>query len=93
MTFNRDVSPILQARCQSCHEPGSIGPMSLVTYQDARPWARSIKSRVEARTMPPWNIDKTIGIQEFKNDRSLNAAQIETVLAAYRSWEGDFTSF
>ena len=47
VTFSKDVSPILQSKCQSCHEPGSIGPMSLVTYQDARPWARSIKTRVE----------------------------------------------
>ena len=47
VTFSKDVSPILQAKCQSCHEPGWIGPMSLVTYQDARPWARSIKARVE----------------------------------------------
>src|SRR4026209_1958992 len=68
VTFSKDVSPILQARCQSCHEPGSIGPMSLVAYQDARPWARSIKQRVESRQMPPWHIDRSVGIQKFKND-------------------------
>ena len=53
--------------------------MSLVTYEEARPWARSIKTRVEARQMPPWHIDKTVGIQEFKNDRSLSDEQIETI--------------
>ena len=66
VTFNRDVSPILQAKCQSCHEPGSIGPMSLATYKDARPWARSIKNRVETRQMPPWHIDRSVGVQKFK---------------------------
>ena len=52
-TFSKDVSPIFQSKCQSCHEPGSIAPMSLVTYQDVRPWARSIKQRVSTRQMPP----------------------------------------
>ena len=81
VTFNKDVSPILQSKCQSCHEPGSIGPMSLVTYQDARPWARSIKTRVESRQMPPWHIDRSVGIQHFKNDMSLSDAQIATIVA------------
>ena len=81
VTFNKDVSPILQSKCQSCHEPGSIGPMSLVTYQDARPWARSIKTRVESRQMPPWHIDRSVGIQHFKNDMSLTDAQIATIVA------------
>ena len=54
VTYTTDVFRILQSKCQSCHEPGSIGPMSLVNYQDARPWARSIKARVESRQMPPW---------------------------------------
>src|SRR5689334_10435985 len=67
-TFSKDVSPIFQAKCQSCHEPGSIAPMSLVTFKDARPWARSIKNRVETRQMPPWHIDRSIGVQKFKND-------------------------
>ncbi len=71
VTFSKDVAPILQAKCQSCHEPGSIGPMSLVTYQDARPWARSIKQRVETRQMPPWHIDRSVGVTKFKNDMSL----------------------
>ena len=54
--------------------------MSLVTYEEARPWARSIKSRVAARQMPPWHIDKTVGIQQFKNDRSLSDEQIDTIV-------------
>lgn len=81
VTFNKDVSPILQSKCQSCHEPGSIGPMSLVTYQDARPWARSIKSRVESRQMPPWHIDRSVGVTHFKNDMSLSDEQVATIVA------------
>ena len=81
VTFSKDVSPILQSRCQSCHEPGSIGPMSLVTYQDARPWARSIKQRVESRQMPPWHIDRSVGVNKFKNDMSLSDEQVATVVA------------
>ncbi|MFN7916804.1 MAG: cytochrome c [Vicinamibacterales bacterium] len=81
VTFSKDVSPIFQAKCQSCHEPGSIGPMSLVTYQDARPWARSIKQRVETRQMPPWHIDRSVGVQHFKNDMSLTDEQVATVVA------------
>jgi len=72
VTFSKDVAPIFQSKCQSCHEPGSIGPMSLVTYQDSRPWARSIKSRVQSRQMPPWHIDRSVGVQKFKNDMSLS---------------------
>ena len=56
-----------------------MAPMSLVTYEDARPWARSIKRASAARQMPPWHIDKTVGIQEFKNDRSLSDDQIDTI--------------
>src|ERR671926_1512196 len=78
-TFTKDVAPIFQAKCEACHRPDSMAPMSLVTYQDARPWARSIKARVAARQMPPWHIDKNVGIQEFKNDRSLNDQEIETI--------------
>src|SRR4029077_1920707 len=70
VTFTKDVAPILQAKCQECHQPDSIAPMSLITYQDARPWARSIKERVATRQMPPWHIDKTVGVQQFKNDMS-----------------------
>src|SRR5262249_29785585 len=71
-TFTKDVAPLFQAKCEACHRPDSMAPMSLQTYQDVRPWARSIKARVTARQMPPWHIDKNVGIQEFKNDRSLS---------------------
>src|SRR5215213_4655474 len=79
-TFTKDVAPIFQEKCESCHRPDSIAPMSLVTYEEARPWARSIKNRVAARQMPPWHIDKTVGIQDFKNDRSLTDAQLDTIV-------------
>jgi len=79
-TFTKDVAPIFQDKCESCHRPGSIGPMSLVTYEDSRPWARSIKARVSARQMPPWHIDRTVGIQHFQNDRSLSDDQIDTIV-------------
>ena len=81
VTFSKDVAPILQAKCQSCHEPGSIAPMPLVSYQDVRPWARSIRERVARRQMPPWHIDRSVGIQKFKNDMSLSDEQIATILA------------
>jgi hypothetical protein len=80
-TFTRDVAPILQSKCQECHQPGSIAPMSLITYEDARKYARRIKTKVSARVMPPWHIDKTVGIQEFKNDRSLSDQQIATLVS------------
>jgi len=81
VTFTKDIAPIFQEKCESCHRPGSIAPMSLRTYEEARPWARSIRARVAARQMPPWHIDKTVGIQKFKNDRSLSDDQISAILA------------
>jgi hypothetical protein len=81
VTFSRDVAPIFQAKCETCHRPESIAPMPLRTYDEARPWARAIRARVELRQMPPWHIDKTIGIQKFKNDRSLSDEQIALILA------------
>src|SRR5690242_9003090 len=78
VTFSRDVAPIFQAKCQECHQPNSIAPMSLLTYEDARPWARAIKDRVSARQMPPWHIEPGVGVQKFKNDMSLSAEQIDT---------------
>ena len=81
VTFSKDVAPIFQARCQSCHEPGSIAPMSLATYKESRPWARSIKQRVMSRQMPPWHIDRSVGVQHFKNDMSLTDEQIATIVA------------
>ena len=79
-TFTKDVAKIFQEKCEACHRPDSIAPMSLVTFEESRPWARSIKNRVAARQMPPWHIDKRVGIQEFKNDRSLNDTQIASIL-------------
>src|SRR5207245_6944738 len=80
VTFSKDVAPILQKSCQSCHRPGAIAPMSLLTYQDARPWARSIKAKVTAREMPPWYIDRHIGINKFKDDPSLTESEIATIV-------------
>ena len=80
VTFTKDVAPILQQKCQSCHREGSIAPMSLVSYEETRPWARAIEDAVVSRYMPPWHLDKTVGIQEFKNDRSLTDEQIDTIV-------------
>ena len=77
VTFAKDVAPIFQAKCQDCHRPGTVAPMSLLTYQDARPWAKSIRERVIARQMPPWHIDRTVGVQHFMNDRSLSDQEVE----------------
>jgi mono/diheme cytochrome c family protein len=79
-TFAKDVAPIFQDKCQACHQPNSIAPMSLITYEETRPWARSIKIRVEARQMPPWHIDRSVGVQKFKNDMSLTDEQISTIV-------------
>jgi hypothetical protein len=79
-TFAKHVAPILQEKCEVCHRPGNIGPMSLITYEEVRPWVRSIKSRVINREMPPWHLDKGVGIQKFVNDRSLSDAQIDTIV-------------
>ena len=70
-TFTKDVAPILQRSCQNCHRPGSIGPMALLTYEDARPWARSMKNRVSLRQMPPWHVDRTAGTHSQVQGRSV----------------------
>jgi hypothetical protein len=80
VTFTKDVAPILQQRCQECHRKGSMAPMSLVTYEETRPWAKSIRQRVITRQMPPWHIDKAVGVQKFKNDISLSDVQIDTIV-------------
>lgn len=79
-TFTRDVAPILQRSCQGCHRVGQMAPMSLVSFEEVRPWARAIQRKVVAREMPPWHLDKTIGIQEFENDISLSNAEIDTIV-------------
>ncbi len=68
-TYTKDVAPIFREKCEACHRPGYIAPMSLQTYAESRPWARSIQNRVATRQMPPWHIDKSVGIQDFQNDR------------------------
>src|SRR5205085_1432544 len=78
-TFNRQVAPILFANCVSCHRPGDVAPMSLLSYQDARPWARAIKTKVAAREMPPWPADPPYG--RFRNEHTLTDAQIDTLVA------------
>jgi len=80
ITFTKDVAPIFQAKCEGCHRPGQMAPMSLVTYEQARPWAKAIRERVATRQMPPWHIDPTVGIQSFQNDISLSNAQIDTIV-------------
>src|SRR4029078_7395122 len=80
VTCAKDVAPILQQKCQDCHQPGSIAPMSLRTYEETRPWAKSIKDRVSKRQMPPWHIDKTVGVRHFKNDMPLPDQQIDTIV-------------
>jgi hypothetical protein len=79
-TFSKDVAPIFQKKCQECHQPNSIAPMSLITFQEARPWVRSIKERVASRQMPPWHIDRSVGVQKFKNDMSLTDEQVDTIV-------------
>src|SRR5690606_26813546 len=78
-TFAADIAPILQEHCQTCHQPGGMAPMSLTSYEEVRPWASLIKLRVEQRRMPPWHIDKGVGIQEFKNDISLSDEEIAII--------------
>lgn len=78
VTFDKDVLPILQKNCQSCHRPGQIAPMSLLTYQEARPWAKAIRTAVASRKMPPWFADRNYG--HFVNDRSLKQSDIDTLV-------------
>ena len=83
VTFAKDIAPILQRSCQNCHRPNGAGPMPLVTYEDVRPWARAIKTRTgvgpRAGVMPPWYIEKNIGIQHYKDDPSLSDEEIAKI--------------
>ncbi|MEO7135498.1 MAG: cytochrome c [Vicinamibacterales bacterium] len=83
VTFTKDITPILQRSCQNCHRPGQVAPMSLLTYEETRPWARSMKLRTglrdKAGVMPPWYIEKNIGIQHYKNDPSLSDEEITKI--------------
>jgi hypothetical protein len=76
LTYAKDVAPIMQRSCQTCHRPGTNAPMSLLTYEDVRPWARAIKNKVTQRLMPPWHIERNVGIQQFKDDPSLCDSEI-----------------
>jgi hypothetical protein len=83
VTFTKDIAPILQRSCQNCHRPDSVAPMSLITYEDVRPWARSIKFRTslgsKAGVMPPWYVEKDLGIQHYKNDPSLSEEELAKI--------------
>jgi hypothetical protein len=89
VTFNKDVNPILQKRCQSCHRPGEVGPMALLTYQQARPWAKAMREAVLLKKMPPWFADPHYGA--FSNNPSLSQSEIDTFVnwAAAGAPEGD----
>src|SRR5437867_593384 len=79
LTFTKDVAPILYNRCIGCHRPGEIAPMSFLTYQDVRPWAKSIREKVLDHSMPPWLADPRYG--HFENDRRLPQKEIDTIVA------------
>ena len=79
VTFNKDVLPILQENCQNCHHPGGIAPMSLMTYEDARPWAKAIKAKLITRQMPPWFAEP--GFAKLRNAPRLTDADIQKISA------------
>jgi len=83
VTFTKHIAPILQRSCQNCHRPDSVAPMSLLTYEEARPWAKAMKLRTGLRTkpnaMPPWYIEKNVGIQQYKGDISLSDDEIARI--------------
>src|SRR5436190_4633504 len=83
VTFTKDIAPILQRSCESCHREAGVAPMPLTTYDQVRPWARAIKQRTgigpHAGVMPPWYVEKNIGIQDFQNDPSLSDAEVAMV--------------
>ena len=78
-TFTKDVAPILYENCVACHRPDHLAPMSLITYEDARPWARAVKAKVLAREMPPWGADSSV--RAYRNDASLAQTEIDTIAA------------
>ncbi len=77
-TFNKDVAPIIYEKCASCHRPGEVAPMSLLSYQEARPWIRSIKAKVSSREMPPWFADDRFST--FADKKALTKEQIDTIV-------------
>ena len=80
-TFAENVAPIIYEKCVECHRSGSIAPMTLIDYETVRAWAPVIKDRVVRRKMPPYFIDKTVGLQSFEDDRSLSDEEIATIAA------------
>ena len=80
-TFAENVAPIIYENCVECHRPGSIAPMTLIDYETVRAWAPVIKDRVVRRKMPPYFIDKTVGVRSFEDDRSLTDSEIATIAA------------
>ena len=81
VTFTKDIAPILQRSCQQCHSPSGLAPMPFTTYEEVRPWARSVKQQTSLRNMPPWFIEKDIGIQRFKDDISISDEEIAMIAA------------
>jgi hypothetical protein len=79
VTFSKDVAPIFFAKCAECHRTGEVAPFSVLSYKEARPWAKSIREKVVDKTMPPWHADPNHG--SFKNDRRLSQAEIDTIVA------------
>src|SRR5438093_9801956 len=83
VTYTKDIAPILQRSCQNCHRADGVAPMALTTYEEVRPWARAIKQRTgigpHAGVMPPWYVEKNIGIQEYQNDPSLSDEEVAMV--------------
>src|SRR5215475_10223106 len=78
VTYTKDVAPILFKNCVTCHRSGEIGPMSLLSYQEARPWAKAIKEAVQTRKMPPWYADPNVG--HFSNDTRLAQADVDKIV-------------
>src|SRR5438874_13667729 len=83
VTFSKDIAPILQRSCQNCHRPDGVAPMSLVTYEEARPYAKAINQRTHIEphrgVMPPWYVEKNIGIQHYKDDPSLSEQELAKI--------------
>ena len=79
VTFARDIAPILQRSCENCHRTGGVAPFPLTTHDEVRPWARAVKNKTMTREMPPWFIEKNVGIQRFKDDISLSDEEIAMI--------------
>src|ERR1700682_510268 len=79
ITFTKDVLPVMQKRCQTCHRPGEVAPMSFLSYKETRPWAAAIKSAVITNKMPPWFADPSVG--HFSNERRLTESERNTLVA------------